>query len=140
MVIGLFGIRLGIKRGAKQAVKAAQGAKDKATNARRFLTEEAWPEVLKNLEDLTDIITFAARMVVLLAALCAVLYIGLKLRDIILSTGIPAIIKAFVNWLCLLLFFTVFSVLLIVVYRLFMEAELYDYIVIFLKDFWAYDT
>ena len=90
MVIGLFGIRLGIKRGARRAVEAAEGAKD---DARRFLTEEAWPDVQKNLEEMRDIVTFAACMVVLLVALSVVLYIGLKLRDLILTTGIPAIIK-----------------------------------------------
>lgn len=132
----MFGIRLGIKRGARRAVKAAEGAKDEATNARRFLTEEAWPDVQKNLEEMRDIVTFAARMVVLLVALSVVIYIGVKLRDLILTTGIPAIIKAFVNWLCLFLFLSVFSVLLVVVYRLFMEVELYDYIVIFMKEFW----
>ena len=74
VLIGLFGIRLGLKRGPKRAVRAVEEAKNEAVNARKFLTEEAWPDVQKYLEEMRDTVTFAARMVVLLIALC-VLYL-----------------------------------------------------------------
>ena len=72
-MLALFGIRLGFKRGARRAAKAAEAAANEATTARQFLTDQAWPDVQKNLNDLRETVTHAAGIVVLLVALCVVL-------------------------------------------------------------------
>ena len=137
VLIGLFGIRLGLKRGAKRAVRAAEDAKNEAVTARKFLTEEAWPDVQKDLEEMRDTVTFAARMVVLLVALCVFIYVGFKIREFILTSGVPAVMKTIINWLCLGLFLVVFITIAIVIFHLFLEMDLYDYIVVFIKEFWG---
>lgn len=137
VLIGLFGIRLGLKRGAKRAVRAAEDAKNEAVNARKFLTDEVWPDVQKDLEEMRDTVTFAARMVVLLVALCVVIYVGLKIRDLIHTSGLPTAVKIIVNWLCLGLSLVVFIAIVVVIFHLYLEMDLYDYIVVFIKEFWG---
>lgn len=137
VLVGLFGIRLGLKRGAKRAVRAAEDAKNEAVHARKFLTDEVWPDVQKDLEEMRDTVTFAARMVVLLVALCVVIYIGLKIRDLIHTSGVPAVVKTIVNWLCLGLSLVVFITIAVAIFHLCLEMDLYDYIVVFIKELWG---
>ena len=137
MVLALFGIRLGFKRGAKRTVNAAENAANEATKARQFLTDTAWPDVQKTLDDLKDTVTFAASMMVLLIALCVVLYVGSKLRELISNTGIPTVLKTVVDWLCLLLFSVVFFTLVAAIIHLVSELELHHNIVVYIKEFWG---
>ena len=136
MLIGLLGIRLGTSRKARKVVHAVEDAKNEAVNARKFLTEEAWPDVQKDLEEMRDTVIFAARMVVLLVALCVFIYVGFKIRELILTSGVPAVVKTIVNWLCLGLFLVVFITILVVIFHLSLEMDFYDYIVVFIKEFW----
>ena len=136
VLIGLFGIRLGLRRGPKRAVRAVEEAKNEAVNARKFLTEEAWPDVQKDLKEMRDTVTFAARMVVLLIALCVCIYVSLKIRELILSSGVPAVVKTIVNWMCLGFFLVVFTTIFVMIFHLFLEMDLYDYTVVFIKEFW----
>lgn len=134
MMVALFGIRLGFKRGAKRAAQAAEDAAKEAEKARQFLTDEAWPDVQNNLRDLTAAGTFAANMVLLLVALLVFLYVGFKVRELIFATGIPTILKTIVHWMCLILFGFVFITLLVVIARLVQEVDLYNYIIVFIKE------
>ena len=162
VLIGLFRIRTGLSRRARQAVRAVEEAKNEAVNARKFLTEQAWPDVQKDLEDakneavnarkflteeawpdvqktleeMRDTVAFTARMMVLLVALCVCIYVTLKLRELILSSGVPAFVKTIVNWMCLSFFLVVFTTIFVIIFHLFLEMDLYDYIVVFIKEFW----
>jgi vacuolar-type H+-ATPase subunit H len=111
-------------------------AKNEAVNARKFLTEKAWPDVQKNMEEMRDTVTFAARMVVLLVALCVCIYISLKLQELVLASGVPAVVKTIVNWLCFGLFLVVFTTIFVMIFHLFHEMDLYNYIVVFITEFW----
>ena len=128
--------KMGLYKCARQVAHAAEEAKNEAENALKFLTEEAWPEMQKTLEEMRDTVTFAAHMVVLLVALYVCIYASLKIRELILSSGVPAFVKTIVNGMCLGFLLIVFTLIFIMIFHLFLEMDLYDYTVVFIKEFW----